>query len=372
VLSAETERGIILSSLAEHEPTEDPPINPTRSGTPDAALPRVTTNGAAEPLVRPSWQEAVRTAIREPNELLRLLELSPAALGTPASTRFPLLVPRSFAARMRKGDPFDPLLRQVWPFAAEQDSVAGFTADPVQERGLASHGLIRKYRGRVLLIASGACPIHCRYCFRREFPYAEQLAARDDWSSAIEQLGPASDVSEAILSGGDPLSLSNRRLRELLARLGDTGLSTVRIHTRFPVVVPERIDAELAQMLGATRLRTVVVIHTNHANELDAAVERALSMLRGSLTALLNQAVLLKGVNDDAESLVSLSERLFDCGVLPYYLHLLDRVTGAAHYDVDETTGKRLIGELRARLPGYLVPRLVRETAGGLSKTPVE
>lgn len=338
---------------------------------PDTALERGTANDAAEPLVRPSWQEAVRTAIRDPAELLRLLELSPAALGAAASTQFPLLVPRGFAARMRKRDPFDPLLRQVWPFAAELDAIAGFTSDPVQERGVASHGLIRKYRGRVLLIASGACPIHCRYCFRREFPYGEQLAARGDWSRAIEQLGSASDVREAILSGGDPLSLPNRRLRELLARLGDTALTTVRIHTRFPVAVPERVDDELTRMLGATRLRTVVVIHTNHANELDVAVERALSALRESLTALLNQAVLLKGVNDDAESLVRLSERLFDCGVLPYYLHLLDRVAGAAHYEVDETTAKRLVAELRARLPGYLVPRLVRETPGELSKTPV-
>jgi EF-P beta-lysylation protein EpmB len=321
--------------------------------------------------VRPSWQEAVRTAVRDPAELLRLLDLSPAALGVPAPTEFPMLVPRGFVARMRKGDPDDPLLRQVWPFAAELDPAPGFTADPVREQGLASHGLLRKYHGRALLIASGACPIHCRYCFRREFPYGEQLAARGDWSAAIEQLGDAADIREVILSGGDPFSLSNRRLAELLARLGDTAAETVRIHTRFPVVVPERVDAELTRLLGATRFRTVVVVHSNHANELDLGVERALSALHGSLTALLNQSVLLKGVNDDADSLIALSERLFDCGVLPYYLHLLDRVSGAAHFEVDESTGRRLIAEIRARLPGYLVPRLVREAAGGLSKTPV-
>jgi len=321
--------------------------------------------------VLPSWREAIRTAVRDPAELLRLLELPPAVLGAPARSEFPLLVPRSFVARMRKGDPYDPLLRQVWPFAAELDPVDGFTSDPVRERGLASQGLIQKYPGRVLLIASGTCPIHCRYCFRREFPYQSQLAARGDWSRAIEQLKGATDVREAILSGGDPLCLSNRRLRELLARLGDTPITTVRIHTRFPIVVPERVDDELLRVLGDTPLRTVVVVHTNHANELDAHVERALSALRGSLAALLNQAVLLRGVNDDADSLVRLSERLFACGVLPYYLHLLDRVTGAAHYDVDEDLGKRLVAALRARLPGYLVPRLVRETAGELSKTPV-
>lgn len=326
---------------------------------------------AAEPFVRPSWQEAVRTAVRDPAELLQLLDLPATALGAAASVSFGLLVPRSFVARMRKGDPNDPLLRQVWPTPNELDAVPGFTADPVQEQGLASHGLLQKYSGRALLIASGACPIHCRYCFRREFPYGAQLAARADWSQAIAQLAMAPDVREVILSGGDPLSLSNRRLGELLARLADTAATTVRIHTRFPVVVPERIDDGLVRLLGGTRFRTVVVVHTNHANELDPAVERALAALRAPLGALLNQAVLLKGINDDADTLMSLSERLFDCGVLPYYLHLLDRVAGAAHYDVDETTGKRLIAELRARLPGYLVPRLVRETAGQLSKTPV-
>jgi len=326
---------------------------------------------AAEPFVRPSWQEAVRTAVRDPAELLQLLDLPTAALGAAASAPFGLLVPRSFVARMRKRDPNDPLLKQVWPFANELDAVPEFTADPVREQGLAAHGLLQKYAGRALLIASGACPVHCRYCFRREFPYREQLAARGDWSEAIAALAKAPDVREVILSGGDPLSLSNRRLSELLARLADTAATTVRIHTRFPIVVPERIDDGLVRLLGGTRFRTVVVVHTNHANELDLAVERALAELRAALSALLNQAVLLKGVNDDADSLVSLSERLFDCGVLPYYLHLLDRVAGAAHYEVDETVGKKLIADLRARLPGYLVPRLVRETAGELSKSPV-
>lgn len=272
---------------------------------------------------------------------------------------------------MRKRDANDPLLRQVWPSASELDAAPGFTSDPVREQGLADQGLLRKYAGRALLIASGACPIHCRYCFRRDFPYSTQLAARGDWSHALSELEKAADIREVILSGGDPLSLSNRRLRELLVRLGDTGLATVRIHTRFPVVVPERIDDELVRILAAAPFQTVVVLHTNHANELDLAVEHALAALRGPLAALLNQAVLLKGVNDDTDSLTRLCERLFECGVLPYYLHLLDRVAGAAHYEVDEITGKNLIAELRARLPGYLVPRLVRETAGELSKSPI-
>jgi EF-P beta-lysylation protein EpmB len=324
---------------------------------------------AAETLPLPSWQAALQTAVRDPAELLRLLELAPDALSAPADVAFPLLVPRGFVARMRKGDSHDPLLRQVWPHAAELASVAGFTADPVREQALAAAGVIRKYPGRALLIASGACPLHCRYCFRRDFPYQTHLAARADWTAAVEELRRAPDVREAILSGGDPLSLSNRRLGELVARLADTPLTTLRIHTRFPIALPERVDDGLLRVLRATRLRTVLVVHANHANELDTGVERALAALRPALTALLNQSVLLRGVNDDADALACLSERLFSCGVLPYYLHLLDRVAGAAHFEVDEQTAIRLVAEMRARLPGYLVPRLVRETPQELSKT---
>ncbi len=347
-------------------------------GTNDAASPAGTDAAIgpapanpAEPLALPSWQAELRGAVRDPLELLRLLELPRAALGSPASTAFPMLVPRGFVARMRKGDANDPLLRQVWPAAAELAPADGFSADPVREQGLAAHGVIRKYPGRVLLIASGACPLHCRYCFRREFPYAELLAARADWSAALGELRNVTGATEAILSGGDPLSLSNRRLGELLARIAETPITTVRIHTRFPIAIPERVDSGLARLLRATRLKTVLVVHANHANELDAGVERALAELKPALTALLNQSVLLRGVNDDAETLAALSERLFACGTLPYYLHLLDRVTGAAHFDVDETVAKRLIAALRNRLPGYLVPRLVRETPGELSKTVV-
>jgi EF-P beta-lysylation protein EpmB len=334
----------------------------TRNGTPAET---------AATLALPSWQAALQEAVRDPGELARLLGLTPAALGPAAATDFPLLVPHGFVARMRKGDPHDPLLRQVWPHREELAAAPGFTADPVREQGLAANGLIRKYGGRALLIASGACPLHCRYCFRREFPYATQLAARADWEPALAQLRKLDDAREAILSGGDPLSLSNRRLAELLTRLADTSVTTVRIHTRFPIAIPERVDEGLLELLGATRLRAVVVVHTNHANELDDVVARALERLRAPLAALLNQSVLLRGVNDTADTLATLSERLFGCGVLPYYLHLLDPVSGAAHFDVAETVGRRLIEDLRARLPGYLVPRLVRETPGELSKTVV-
>jgi EF-P beta-lysylation protein EpmB len=313
----------------------------------------------------------VRDAVRDPAELLRLLELPPTALAAPATTRFPLLVPRGFVARMRKHDPHDPLLRQVWPHAAELEQVPGFTSDPVREHDLATGGVVRKYSGRVLLIASGACPVHCRDCFRREFPYDSQLAARSDFEPALAALERIEGVSEAILSGGDPLTLSNRRVGELFARLADTSIATVRIHTRYPIMVPERVDDGLVRVLSGTRLRTVVVVHTNHANELDTSVAQALAALRSTSTALLNQSVLLRGVNDATDTLAALSERLFACGVLPYYLHLLDPVAGAAHFEVDETTAIELIAALRARLPGYLVPRLVREVPGQLSKTVV-
>jgi len=322
-------------------------------------------------LALPSWQAALKHAVRDPAELLRLLELPASALPPAARTAFPMLVPRGFVARMRKGDANDPLLRQVWPHAAELASAEGFSGDPVGEQGLAAHGVIQKYPGRVLLIASGACPLHCRYCFRREFPYQTQLAARASWSAAIAALRDLPGVTEAILSGGDPLSLSNRRLRELVARIGATSVTTLRIHTRFPIAVPERVDDGLLRVLRETHLKTVVIVHTNHANELDAGVERALAALKPAVTALLNQSVLLAGVNDDVETLARLSERLFACGVVPYYLHLLDRVAGAAHFDVDEKVGRELIAALRCRLPGYLVPRLARETPGELSKTVV-
>jgi EF-P beta-lysylation protein EpmB len=251
----------------------------------------------------------------------------------------------------------------------EAEAVEGFTADPVREHGLADGGVIEKYPGRALLIASGACPIHCRYCFRRAFPYAEQLAARGGWDAAVEAVRARPDLREAILSGGDPLSLTNRRLGELVAKIETTSVRTLRIHTRFPIVVPERVDAGLLDLLGSTRLATVIVVHCNHANELDDAVGGALRALRGRVGALLNQSVLLRGVNDSLEALTALSERLFACGVLPYYLHLLDAVAGAAHFDVDASVGRDLVAQLRARLPGYLVPRLVRETPGQLSKT---
>jgi EF-P beta-lysylation protein EpmB len=321
-----------------------------------------------------SWQAALREAVRDVAELGRLLELPVEEIErvAQADVSFPLLVPRSFVARMRKRDLSDPLLKQVLPLAVEQVEAPGYGADPLREQAIAVNGVLRKYAGRALLIATGACPVHCRYCFRRAFPYSSQLAARADWSLALAELSTASGIEEVILSGGDPLSLTNRRLEALLDGLAAIGtVRRVRIHTRFPIMLPERVDSKLARLLEATPLQTVVVVHANHAREIDVTVAEALLELRKHVDMLLNQSVLLRGVNDDAATLTELSERLFAGGVLPYYLHLLDPVAGAAHFEVDEAAARALMIELRARLPGYLVPRLVRETPGELSKTPI-
>lgn len=319
------------------------------------------------------WQKAQADAITDPAELLRLLELPETLL--PAARRaaklFGLRVPRGYAARMRRGNPADPLLRQVLPLDAECRDVPGFTTDAVGDRAsLAGDGVLHKYRGRALLIATGACAVHCRYCFRRHFPYTEVNASRGNWQGAIERIAADTSLREIILSGGDPLSLSDRRLRELAAALdGVPHLRRLRIHTRQPVVLPERVDTGLVEWLGTGRLQRIVVIHANHPNELDSTVAAALNRLRESGASLLNQSVLLSGVNDDSEVLATLSERLFETGVMPYYLHLLDRTAGVAHFEVPSDRAYRLWRELAARLPGYLVPRLVRETPGEAGKT---
>ena len=311
--------------------------------------------------------------IRDPAELLDRLGLDPALL--PAARRaaelFPLRVPLAFVERMRPGDPRDPLLRQVLPLEDELAEVPGFAADPVgDDAALVAGGVLHKYRGRALLVTTGACAVHCRYCFRRHFPYADANASADGWQSALDYLRGQPDVTEVILSGGDPLTLSDRRLKALADALADIPhLRRLRVHTRLPIMNPARIDDALLDWLAGTRLDPVMVIHANHANEIDATVAEALARLGSRGVTLLNQAVLMRGVNDSADALADLSERLFEAGVLPYYLHLLDRVRGAAHFEVPEAEAVALHAEVAARLPGYLVPKLVREIAGEPGKT---
>ena len=283
-----------------------------------------------------------------------------------------MLVPRGFAALMQPGDPRDPLLLQVLPQAAEQLSVEGFRADPVQDaEAIRAPGLLQKYRGRALLLVTGACALHCRYCFRRQFPYAEH-ASGQRFDAALAVLQESSDVREVILSGGDPLMLDDDALAYLLSRLEAIGhLRRLRLHTRLPVVLPSRVTSALCRLLSRGRLRPVIVTHVNHPAELGGAAADALDRLGRARIPLLNQSVLLRGVNDDADLLATLAERLFDLGVTNYYLHQLDRVSGAAHFEVDDGRALRLQRQLRERLPGYLVPRLVREQPGASHKTPL-
>lgn len=328
------------------------------------------------------WQLAWRDAVRDPRELLALLGLEaladaipdgPPSPGAPRGEPFPLRVPRGFVARMRVGDPRDPLLRQVLPLDAEQRPMPGFTLDAVGDGAArAAHGVIRKYHGRALLVATGSCAIHCRYCFRRHFPYAEETAAADGWRDAVAAIAADDRIDEVILSGGDPLSLATHKLDELTTALAAIPhLRRLRIHTRLPVVLPERVDEALADWLATLPWPVTVVLHANHANEFDATVDAAAARMRAAGAILLNQAVLLRGVNDSVEALAALSERGFEAGVLPYYLHQLDRVTGAAHFEVRDDEARRLHAALAARLSGYLVPRLVREVAGDPGKRPI-
>ncbi|HVC38030.1 MAG TPA: EF-P beta-lysylation protein EpmB [Gammaproteobacteria bacterium] len=321
------------------------------------------------------WQTELADAVRDPAELLRMLELDPALLqaARAAGRQFPLQVPRAFIARMRKGDPADPLLHQVLPLAAELESHSGFSNDPVGDlASRAAPGVLHKYHGRVLLITTGACGVHCRYCFRRHFPYADESARQHDWREALEFLRADASVNEVILSGGDPLSLSDQTLARLVTALEQIPhITRLRIHTRQPIVLPSRVDGALLTWLKNCCLQKVMVLHVNHARELDTAVTAALLRLRTAGASLLNQSVLLRGVNDSVAELAGLSEALFAAGVIPYYLNLLDRVQGAAHFEVSEDQARILIKGLQARLPGYLVPRLVREVPGAPSKLPL-
>lgn len=313
--------------------------------------------------------------MRDPRELLSMLGLEPlaATISAPAAAAFALRVPHAFIARMRHGDPADPLLRQVLPVLDEERVVPGFVLDAVGDAAArAGHGVIRKYRGRALLVATGSCAINCRYCFRRHFPYAEQTAATGNWREAVAAIAADPGIDEVILSGGDPLSLSTAKLAELTTALaGIAHVRRLRIHSRLPVVLPARVDDELLAWLGALPWPLAFVIHANHGNEFDPEVDAALARLRGAGATLFNQAVLLRGVNDSVDALAALSERSWQAGVVPYYLHQLDRVAGTAHFEVDDARARELHRALAARLSGYLVPRLVREVAGDEGKRPL-
>jgi EF-P beta-lysylation protein EpmB len=334
-----------------------------------AIIPRIVQHEHA-----PAWQSALAQAITGVDELLDLLQIDPGQRpGATLAGDFPLRVPHSFAARMEPGNIDDPLLRQVLPLPAEVEHYPGYQPDPLAEQGaMATPGLLHKYHGRALLTVTGACAIHCRYCFRRHFAYsdANPLAAHRD--QALAYLRTHGEITEVILSGGDPLILPDSRLRELAAQLAAIPhIMTLRLHTRLPVVLPERVDRQLLDWTGNHPGRVVIVIHCNHPNEITADVVAALQRLAHAGVTLLNQSVLMKGINDMADTLKVLCESLFTARVMPYYLHQLDRVQGAAHFEVSDAKARELVQQLHATLPGYLVPRLVREIPGLPGKWPL-
>ena len=321
------------------------------------------------------WHRSLAESIRDPETLIAALSLTDEWVepARRAAERFPLLVPRSYLRRMEPGNPRDPLLRQVLPLGNELESPDGYVADPVDDASARkAPGLLHKYRGRALLVATGSCAIHCRYCFRREYPYQEEPRTLAQWEPAIRAIAQDQSLQEIIISGGDPLMLTDRRLSELIDRLEEIPhLRRLRIHTRLPVVLPDRVTQNLLDRLRGGRLTPIVVVHANHPREIENDCAEALSQLVRSGLTVLNQAVLLRGVNDDIDVQVELSERLIDLGVIPYYLHQLDRVRGTSHFEVAERRGREIIAAMRTRLPGYAVPRYVREIPGKPHKTPL-
>jgi EF-P beta-lysylation protein EpmB len=316
------------------------------------------------------WTAELAASIREPAELCRLLGLEASVASASASDAWPLLVPRPYLARIRRGDPADPLLRQVMPLAAELATTPGYTTDPLRERAAqCTAGLLRKYRGRLLMVATDRCGVHCRFCFRRHFLVPDNPPCNTNWSAAMRAIAADPTIHEVILSGGDPLTLPDHELAELAGRLAEIShLSRLRVHTRMPVVIPQRVTDELLGWLTGTRLTPIVVVHINHAAEIDPAMAEALGRMIDAGVPLLAQTVLLNGVNDTVDALAELSERLVNVRVLPYYLHQLDAVAGAAHFAVLPEKGAALVAALREQLPGYAVPRYVREVPGATHK----
>ena len=328
-----------------------------------------------------NWQTQLADLVSDPVELLSLLDLQPQQLEHNtwlAHSEFKLRVPRQFVKKMKKNQPLDPLLLQVLPHHLELQNPADFSDDPLQELDIHQNnadlpaGMLHKYRSRVLLTMTGACAIHCRYCFRRHFPYQEQQPKAKDWDRLAHYIQNHPAINEIILSGGDPLTLSNQKLADWVNRISALPqIKILRLHSRVPVVIPQRIDDDLLTIIKHNRLKIVLVVHSNHAQELDDEFDAAMARLKQHGVTLLNQSVLLKGINDNTDALVALSYRLFQADVIPYYLHILDKVRGASHFLVLDHHALHLYNGLLKCLPGYLVPKLVREIAGEAHKTPL-
>ncbi|MDG1820062.1 MAG: EF-P beta-lysylation protein EpmB [Porticoccaceae bacterium] len=325
--------------------------------------------------ITPDWKLELSQSVTTIDELLGSLNLNAAQLSTSqqAVSEFALRVPRPFISRMQANNPSDPLLLQVLPVKAELSEVEGYSKDPLDE---ATHnpiaGIVHKYANRLLLVVSPACAINCRYCFRRHFPYQENRQSKDQWQSALDYIRSDKQINEVIYSGGDPLAANDHFLGWLTEKIAAIKhIKRLRIHTRLPVVIPSRIDPAFLAWATATRLKPIVVLHINHANEIDHEVIESIRRLQDSGIKVLNQSVLLRGINDSADCLAELSEKLFDCDVMPYYLHLFDPVAGASHFDIDEQRARKIYADLQAILPGFLVPKLVREIPNKPSKTTI-
>jgi EF-P beta-lysylation protein EpmB len=325
--------------------------------------------------VENNWQKELAMSFSDPVSLLKYLELPLESFTDDIKARqlFPMRVPRPFAAKMKKGDPLDPLFMQVFTSRKEFDLAPGFSSDPLQEQNNKQSGILHKYQNRLLLLVRGGCAVNCRYCFRRHFPYSDNHLNKQQWQQALEYIADNPQLDEVIYSGGDPLMAKDDFLAWLTTQIeAIPHIKRLRIHTRLPVVIPSRITTELITWFSQSRLKPVMVLHVNHANEIDNALAGSMQKLRQVGVTLLNQAVLLKGINDTADQQIALNEGLFNIGVMPYYLHVLDKVQGAEHFDLPDSKAKELMRELIKRQPGYLVPKLVREIGGQPGKTPLD
>ncbi|QJR82759.1 EF-P beta-lysylation protein EpmB [Alteromonas pelagimontana] len=325
--------------------------------------------------VEHNWQKELAKSFTDPVTLLKYLNLDEQTYAKHGKARqlFPMRVPRHFVDLMEKGNWQDPLLRQIMPMTDEFIVQPGYFQDPLEEHDTAGKGLLHKYDSRVLLIVRGGCAVNCRYCFRRHFPYADNAVSKDQWQPTLDYIASDPAIDEVIFSGGDPLMAKDEHLRWLAGKISDIShVKRLRIHTRLPVVLPSRLDSAFMDWFTQSRLQPVMVIHANHANEISEPLKRKLRQLQQAGVTLLNQAVLLAGVNDEADALVALHEALFAAGVMPYYLHVLDKVQGAAHFDVTEDKARSLMAQVIKRQPGYLVPKLVREIGGQPGKTPID
>lgn len=321
------------------------------------------------------WQKQLAAAFTDPAPLLNYLNISPQAHQADLAARklFPMRVPKPFAARMEKGNVQDPLLQQVLPLRREFSKQEGFLVDPLLEHSQTTKGVIHKYQSRVLLVVRGGCAVNCRYCFRRHFPYADNHMSKRDWSAVLRQIAADTRIDEVIYSGGDPLMAKDDFLLWLTQQISEVPhVKRLRVHTRLPVVIPARVTESMLTWLTGTRLKPVLVLHINHAQEIDAEVARAVAHLKRAQVLVLNQSVLLKGINDSVDAQVALHEAAYDADILPYYLHLLDKVAGAAHFDVTEERARAIQTGVIKRLPGFLIPKLVREIGHQPGKTPVD